>query len=95
MQKNWTMLVALGILARVLSFCCAQSPIAMENFCKEEGLSDNLSCEKEDGSRECFARSELCNKNTFCKSGLDEGMSQVRLDCKFYKASNCIAYTVF
>ena len=83
-QRFQILLAAICMLANLLSVCYAQAPIASENFCKEEGLSDNLSCEKEDGSRECFARSELCNKRPFCKDGLDEGMSQIRLDCKFF-----------
>ena len=75
--------LAAYLLVVFFSFCFAQSPIASTNFCKEEGLTDNLSCEKADGSVECFPRKELCNKNPFCKDGLDEGMSQVGLDCKF------------
>ena len=77
-----TVLVAILLLASLVSLSYTQSPIATENFCSGEGLSDNLSCKREDGSRECFARSELCNKSPFCKNGLDEGMSQTGLDCK-------------
>ena len=81
--KSCTVLASVCLLASLFSFCSSQSSIASENFCKEEGLSDNLSCERKNGSRKCFARNELCNNSTFCKNGLDEGMSQIRLDCKF------------
>ena len=54
--------LAAYLLVVFFSFCFAQSPIALENFCKEEGLTDNLSCEKADGSVECFLEVSFVTK---------------------------------
>ena len=70
------------LLSGVLTLCKAQSSIASENFCEEEGLGDNLSCKVTGGNVTCFTREELCNGSPFCMDESDEGMSQIGLDCK-------------
>ena len=70
------------LFAIVLAFCEGQSSIAFVNFCEDEGLADNLSCEVTGGNVTCFAREELCNGSPFCLDGSDEGMTQIGLDCK-------------
>ena len=43
---------------------------------------DNLSCPRLDGVLQCYPRSELCDTNSFCTGGSDEGTGLVSLDCK-------------
>lgn len=46
--------------------------------------SDNLSCEfVTPGATFCYFRSELCNNNSVCLTGSDEGTNIAALDCKF------------
>ncbi len=81
-RQHCSVIVAACILS-VFSLCVGQAPIAFDNFCEEEGFSDNLSCEREDGVRHCFSRDELCNNKTLCADRSDEGVTTGSgLDCE-------------
>ncbi|XP_064385443.1 uncharacterized protein LOC135334236 isoform X4 [Halichondria panicea] len=80
-RQHCSVIVAACLLS-VFALCVGQAPIAFENVCEEEGFSDNLSCEREDGVRHCFSRDELCNNKTLCADESDEGVTTgTGLDC--------------
>ena len=76
--------------------CCAESQTILDEAldigsadpCATElgvaSPSDNLSCEIviAAGNTRCYNRSELCNSNTACVTGSDEGSNIAALDCK-------------
>ncbi len=78
-RQHCSVIVAACLLS-VLGLCVGQAPIA---FC-EEDFSDNLLCEGKDEKMHCnFPRSELCNDETFCNDGSDEGVTTgIGLDCE-------------
>ncbi len=80
MGRQHCCVIVAACLLSVFALCVGQAPV---DIC-EEDFSDNLSCEGKDEKRRCsFPRSELCNKETFCADGSDEGVTTgTGLDCE-------------
>jgi len=43
--------------------------------------TDNLSCPRLDDDLQCYSQAQLCNNQTDCMGGSDEGENLVALDC--------------
>ncbi len=57
--------------------------VAFNDVCQtKQGITDNLSCPRYDGTLQCFPRSQLCDGKAFCAGGSDEGEYLNSLDCE-------------
>ena len=96
-KSNLSKLVTLFLNLGLMHYSLAQPEIGRRDPCATQippspgrRYSDNLSCphfgnESLTNVLLCFSRSELCNGETFCDFGSDEGTGNVtnlQLDCK-------------
>ena len=82
MLNRFFFLKVFSLILSLITCSTAQAPATPGPIAFTRDCPDNLSCPRDDGTLQCYSRSQLCNGNQDCVGGSDEGLNLNALDCE-------------